>query len=248
MIDRKTKGRATYPLLAGTVFVAVQMSGEERIQGLLQRLAAAEARLAKLVAADEERKQDPRNCAAVTRVKADLRKHGIFSSRFVFVPSNYYSLTLEDRASLLATTTPQLCKIILFENTAWQGDDELERTNARYYRVVVQYIAKIDTQALRLLIHSQRPHAQRLSKNSFNFQLTSDAKSLELSGFEHNAIAPFGFVRENIPMVVDSRLLELQPPIVFLGGGHVDAKLQISVPDLIASTSAIVGSITELRS
>lgn len=101
--------------------------------------------------------------------------------------------------------------------------------------------------ALRNLIHSLRPLANRLSKNSFNFQLASDAKSYELSGFEHNALAPFGLKESRIPIVVCSRCLALQPALLFLGGGHVDAKLLLPVNDLVTATNAITGLVTDLR-
>lgn len=225
----------------------VTMADSGRMQKLIARIDSAEARLAKVVGLVQKNKDDATNAEAVQRVKDDLLRHGIYSTRFYFVPPHYYELSLEQRAGLLGGAVPQLCKSILFENLTWEGDDEYERTNARYYCVVIQYVTKINTTTLRNLIHGLRPPAERLSKSRFNFQLTADAKSYELSGFEHNAIAPFGFRQAGVPMVVCSRLSELRPPLVFLGGGHVDAKLLIPVNDLIRSTNAIVGQITEVR-
>ncbi len=111
------------------------------MERLLQRLSTAETRLAKLEEKRGSNGQEQEN-KAVRRVRSDLLKHGIYSSRFFFVPSNYYDLPLEDRATLLNGNTSQLCKSILFENTVWNGGNEFERGNARYYCVIIQYIGK----------------------------------------------------------------------------------------------------------
>eukprot|EP01039_Chlorochromonas_danica_P008150 gene8149-8992_t len=223
-----------------------------RLDSLLARLSKAEDRLVKLEEkkreVDKREKNNLHEDNGVKRVKADLLQRGIiYSSRFFFVPSHYYDLTLEERARLLQTEKSHLCKTILFENTVWDGPDEFDPTNARYYCVIIQYVAKINITALRNLIHSLRLPASRLSKNSFNFQLAPDAKSYELSGFEHNALAPFGLKESRIPIVICSRCLALQPALLYLGGGHVDAKLLLPVNDLVTATNAIVGLVTDLR-
>lgn len=108
--------------------------------------------------------------------------------------------------------------------------------------------AKIDTILLRNLVHGLRPVEQRLSKKSFNFQFAPEDISLELTGFGHNGIAPFGFSSgKKIPIIVCSRCLEVKPPLLFLGGGKVDVKLLIPVSDLLKATNAITGLITEAR-
>lgn len=109
-------------------------------------------------------------------------------------------------------------------------------------------LAKIDTILLRNLIHSLRKPEDRLSKKYFNFQLTSEEKSLELTGFGHNAISPFGLLGDKkIPIVICSRCLEVNPPVIFLGGGEVDVKLSLPVSDLLQSVQPITGLITNLR-
>jgi prolyl-tRNA editing enzyme YbaK/EbsC (Cys-tRNA(Pro) deacylase) len=86
-----------------------------------------------------------------------------------------------------------------------------------------------------------------LSKNSFNFQFASEEDSYRLSGFEHNAITPYGLKVGNVPVIVDSRLLEVSQSRIFLGGGLVDMKLLISVNDLVTSLNAKVGLISDSR-
>jgi prolyl-tRNA editing enzyme YbaK/EbsC (Cys-tRNA(Pro) deacylase) len=87
----------------------------------------------------------------------------------------------------------------------------------------------------------------RLSKNSFNFQFANEEDSYRLSGFEHNAISPYGLKVGNIPVLVDSRLLEISPARIYLGGGSVDMKLLVSVNDLVSSLKAKVGLISDSR-
>lgn len=126
----------------------------------------------------------------------------------------------------------------------------VQRSIASYYYFIPLFcsiVAKINTTTLRNFVHSLRPHSERLSKNSFNFQLASEEKSLELSGFGHNAISPFGMKAPNIPVIICSRCLEVQPPVLFLGGGKVDVKLMITTSDLVKSLDAIVGLVTDPR-
>lgn len=110
-------------------------------------------------------------------------------------------------------------------------------------------IAKIDTTMLRNLIHGLRKPEDRLSKQKFHFRLTTDETSLELTGFGHNAISPFGFTGPfpNIPIVICNRCLEVKPPLLYLGGGEVDVKVLLPLSDLLKATNAIVGLITEPR-
>lgn len=125
----------------------VMMTDSARLDSLLTRLSNAENRLLKLE--DKKREVDKKKSLhddeGVKRVKADLLQRGaiLYSSRFFFVPSHYYDLTLEERAKLLQTKTSHLCKTILFENTVWDGEDEFDRTNARYYCVIIQYVGKL---------------------------------------------------------------------------------------------------------
>lgn len=107
----------------------------EKEEAIFKRIEAAEERLKKLE--DARRNVDP-----VDRVQADLLNCGVYTARFLTVPSNYYDLTLEQRAELLHGEVPQLCKSIIFENTACDHFDTSDVTNSRYYCVIVQYVGK----------------------------------------------------------------------------------------------------------
>ena len=108
------------------------------------------------------------------------------------------------------------------------------------------FVGKINTLYLRNLIHELRPVEQRISKKKFHFQLASDEDNDRLSGFEHNAIAPFG-LRQPIPMIICDHCVSCNEPILFLGGGKVDVKLALPTSDLIRATNAIVGHISDAR-
>jgi hypothetical protein len=111
-------------------------SEEQRLEALLGRIAAAEDRLKNL----EQSRQD---IDPVDRVKQDLIRRGVYSASFITVQSDYYDLTLDQRAGLLKGVAPQLCKSIIFENTACDHNDCSDPTNSRYYCVIIQYIGKL---------------------------------------------------------------------------------------------------------
>jgi hypothetical protein len=108
---------------------------DSRIISLLTRVQNAEARL-EVVAEKLERKK------VIDRVSRDLLQKGVYSYRFVRVPTHYYDLTLQERAVLLSGNVPQLCKSIVFENTVCDHNDVKDITNSRYYCVIIQYLGK----------------------------------------------------------------------------------------------------------
>lgn len=233
---------------------------EQRYQQLIQRINKVESKLVQLEEQQKEKEIEE-------NIREDLYSKQVYSFKFFKVPKHYYDLTLPERATILGGNVPQLCKSIIFENTVCNHQNFKDPTDSRFYLVVIQYqgilqifahciflicfsfflsLAKINTQLLRNFIHSLKPPSERLSKNSFNFQLASEEDSYRLSGFEHNAVTPYG-MREKLPVIVCSRLLEVKPAVIYLGGGLVDKKLLISVDDLVRSLDAKIGLVTEAR-
>src|SRR3546814_2670861 len=97
---------------------------------------------------------------------------------------------------LLGGAAPhQLCKTIVFENLACTRDDCEDPKNSKFYCVVVQYEAKLDTEKLRTYVHSLNDN--QLSKKKFNFQLAPAETSDRLTGYTHNAVTPFGIDRKS---------------------------------------------------
>ena len=114
-----------------------------RLQILEKRIQSAEERVKSLEAnlnSPETRIQSPQD-----RIKTDLLNKHIYSYRLVKVDENYYDESLDYRANLLKCNTSQLCKSIVFENTACEHSNIDDPTYSRYYCIIVQYEGKIYT-------------------------------------------------------------------------------------------------------
>lgn len=188
------------------------------------------------------------------RIQFDLLKRGIPKLNFCFfrVPSEYYSFPLQQRALLLGCHRAQLCKTILFENTLFDEALEEDQSYPRYCAVVVQYVAKVNAATLRTHIHELRPVEARVSKKKINFQLVSDEQSLALSGFEHNAVTPFGFSSGRaVPIILCEACIHAARQqgfdFIYLGGGEVDLKLRLSLSALVGSGCALVADVSDPR-
>jgi hypothetical protein len=112
------------------------VTNDSSLDELLLRLASAETRVN---AIEQFLKNDP-----IDRIKRDLAAKKVYSAVFVKVDADYYEKTLAMRANILKCDVQQLCKSIIFENTAWTSDDENENdikdpTNSQFYLVLVQY-------------------------------------------------------------------------------------------------------------
>jgi hypothetical protein len=108
---------------------------DDLLSQLMKRIDQAELRVLSL---QDSFKDDP-----VDRVKNDLSRKKVYSSTFVTVAADYYENSLEARAKILNCLVPQLCKSIIFENTAWCKENDIDDpTNSRFYLVLVQYEGK----------------------------------------------------------------------------------------------------------
>jgi prolyl-tRNA editing enzyme YbaK/EbsC (Cys-tRNA(Pro) deacylase) len=219
------------------------MSEALRIEVLFEKIRDAEARLTLVESEDLDN--------TLARVKQSLYSHKVFTGRFHTMPSDYYDRSLDERVDMLpgCTSTAQLCKSILFENSFFEDNPAYSAIsfngNSKYYLVVVQYLTKINLNSFTTVIHELTPKENRLAKKKFHFRLAPDEISFKLSGFRHNALSPFGMLTPNIPVIICSRCLE--NTIIYLGGGEVDEKLSLPVSDFIASTGAIVADISDPR-
>ena len=199
----------------------------------------------------EQRINRATNCINVQRVQKDLHRRKVFIFRMKQVPANYYSLTLDGRREILgASSVSQLCKTIVLENIMWDERDAtgpLDATNPRYLAVVVQYEAKINTEALaRELYNNLQAEGKQISRKKFKFQLAPESVSETLTGFIHNAVTPFG-MRSQVPIVVCQGVLDCKESFIWLGGGEVDMKLGLTLHDLMRSTGAISLSCSNSR-
>ena len=199
-----------------------------------------------------------------------LRVHSVV---LVGVPLDYYSHTLSQRAIMLQAREEHLCKTIVLENraAAEAGVDGAPR----FVMVVLQYVAKLDLVALaKALRHAVTPP---LPKSAIRLCVGDEVECTTMTGFIRNAICPFGslatlpvrpwfpprlhrlvrLVRNhhcpgmvcgcNSQVVVSSAASKVWPPVLWLGGGQVDVKLRVPIPQLIAKLHASVVDCTTLR-
>lgn len=186
----------------------------------------------------------------MSRARSAVIKSNCTSAVWKFVPSDYYAYDLEKRRQTLgATTTFQLCKSMLMENIKCDNSDCTDRTNSRYYLVVVQYEAEINGKKLASEIRALRPAGKdRLPPNKFDFRLASSEDNDRLTGYVHNSVTPFGMSDDKVPIVLASAIKDVRPAFVYMGGGHVDLKLGMAVEDFVKGTSAIVADVSDARS
>ncbi len=165
------------------------------------------------------------------------------SARFKRAPSDYYNWTLEQRRDLLgAPHIDYLCKTMIMRNTRSKAENCADRTDSKYYMVVIQYTARMHRDKLNRLVQYLRPKGPtRMSKKQINLRVASAEEGVTLSGYGHNAVTPLGMA-VSIPMIVSHRVLKL--PYIWLGGGEVDVKLAMSVPDLCRVFKPIIGDLT----
>ncbi|KFG57588.1 YbaK/proline-tRNA ligase associated domain-containing protein [Toxoplasma gondii RUB] len=174
------------------------------------------------------------------RMRAFLERHSVSDYALVRVGPDYYDISLQERANLLKIpSTLHLCKTVVMENTRHTGVND--KLNSKYYLIVVQYQRKVNGERVKDLVKSlnaERGLKLGNKKLNFNFCKTSE----ELTGFVYNAVTPFA-AKTDVPVIVDSALLALDPPLVWLGGGEVDLKLRVSVADLLRVFEPLVGSV-----
>ncbi|KAJ1961845.1 hypothetical protein GGI12_003015 [Dipsacomyces acuminosporus] len=191
------------------------------------------------------KQQDEEWPATVAKVVEALRELRLDSvSRVYHVSPDYYSWPLEQRALCMTAPSPShLCKSVVMENKRWRPStsDQPTSTNSRYYCVLVQYVQTVNTNTMTDFVRSLENN--RLARKHFNFRLASPDVSLELTGFDNNGVCPIG-MNQKIPLVMCESITRLQPPVFWLGAGHVDFKLAMPIQNFIDATSCMVADIS----
>jgi prolyl-tRNA editing enzyme YbaK/EbsC (Cys-tRNA(Pro) deacylase) len=168
--------------------------------------------------------------------------------RYFHVENDYYEWPLQDRAKRMsAPSIDHLCKSLLFVNTKWKPRTDSDigdflPEHPKYVLVCVQYTDKISTKKLNLGVRELGNNSQ--SVKSFNMRLAPEQKALEYTGFGNNSVSPFGML-QNIPIIVTKKIAELNPPLLYLGMGHVDWKLSVPVERLLDNPNAHVMDLSE---
>ncbi|BBN06786.1 hypothetical protein MPTK1_3g23870 [Marchantia polymorpha subsp. ruderalis] len=159
---------------------------------------------------------------------------------FKRVPSDYYSRSYEQRRDLLgAASVDHLCKSIVMVNTQALESitDCSDRKNSKYYLIVIQYTARLNAEKVKQFVYSLNDG--KVPKKKFNLRLAPEEESNKLTGFEHNAVTPFGMVTD-IPVILSDAIVRLQPEYFWLGGGEVDLKLGLRTEDFIRILSPFI--------
>ena len=182
------------------------------------------------------------------KVTSDLVEKQVHVYRFFKTSPDYYSWSLQKRASYLGCEVSQLCKTVLFENFAKSGISTEQAADSKYYFVIVQYQAKIDVDLMRDTIMKLRSCSgtNAISKKHYNFMLASEKVSDSLTGFIHNGVCPFALRDQSIPILICEHVLK--QTVVFLGGGHPQLKLQISTKELSNAGRVYSGVFSTPRS
>lgn len=116
---------------------------------------------------------------------------------------------------------------------------------ARFFLVVVQYSARLDTEALakglRALAGGAAPG------KAFNMRLACEGDAIGLTGYQHNAVTPVGVpgvADGSVPLILAAAITALRPPIFWMGGGEVDLKLGVGTAQFVAGYAPIVMGVT----
>jgi hypothetical protein len=178
------------------------------------------------------------------RARLAVESSPLYSAYWKVVPQpDYYTWTLEQRAKyLMAPSIHYLCKSLLMENRKCVKEDP---TNPRFFLVVLQYAATLDTlKTIQLLRSLRRRNDHRLEASDFDLRLASTEDNDRLTGFSHNSVSPFGLLH-TIPILLADAVLPLN--YIWMGGGGVHVKLRVGVSDFIRAVNPIVGDISRPR-
>ncbi|RUS17422.1 hypothetical protein BC937DRAFT_89994 [Endogone sp. FLAS-F59071] len=104
-----------------------------------------------------------------------------------------------------------------------------------------QYVSSINTQKLMNYVRSLKNN--EISRKNYNFRLTSAENSLALTGFDYGGVSPIG-MKQPIPVVLSQAITELQPPVFYLGAGHVDWKISMPIEDFLKASACFVADLS----
>ncbi|KAJ1641752.1 hypothetical protein J3B02_003369 [Coemansia erecta] len=180
----------------------------------------------------------PEPVKRVAQALADLQISQV--SRIYHVASDYYSWPLYQRALCMTVpSTKHMCKSVIMENKRWRP----EHPGSRFYCVMVQYLHSVDTNSMADYVRALG--GDKIARKHFNFRLTSPESTLEMTGFDKNGVCPFG-TPVKMPIILCQSISLLKPPVFWIGAGHVDFKLAMSIQSFIDATNCLLADISVL--
>jgi len=184
--------------------------------------------------------EGPKARATLDHVRKACADLGFKSAAFSHVRSDYYDLSLAERQRLLCAPSVEcLCKSLILENKGCKEADCSDPLNSRYYCIVVQYVASINSQKIFNFVR-ELSHGPR---KAYHFRMASSERAFELSGFEHNAISPVGMSCGLMPIIMAREITQLKEDWFWLGGGQVDLKLGFRVSEFIQRFKPFIADI-----
>jgi len=176
---------------------------------------------------------------SIRRARREVESLGLYSSRWIWVPSDYYNFSLEKRAATLrAPSTGLLCKSLLLENKKVTSQTYNYTLHPRFVMIVLQYDSELDTSLLTKSIRRLSAVEERLDPSSSNFdwRVADPEDNDRITGYKFNSVTPFG-LNEDIPVILSSVLVSLG--YFWMGGGHVHLKLGLAVSDFVGKVKNV---------
>lgn len=184
---------------------------------------------------------------SMRRARQAVERANLYSARWKWVPPAYYTWPLSERAACLQAPSPQyLCKSLLVENKKCRATGH-DPTNPRFVLVVIQYAATLDQRKLVSAIRALRPNVKdRLEDSQFEFRIANPEDNDRLTGYSHNSVTPFGILdSSNVSILLCKAIVPLK--WFWMGGGHVNLKLGMSVSDFLSALNPIVAGVSQPR-
>jgi prolyl-tRNA editing enzyme YbaK/EbsC (Cys-tRNA(Pro) deacylase) len=186
---------------------------------------------------------------SMRRARRSVEEQALYSAVFKWVPSDYYSWALGQRAEFLtgsSENTNYLCKALVMENHKIDSNADVDpKTNPRFVLVIVQYAATLSNKKLATAIRSLRPLQERLDFSRFDFRIASMEDNDRLTGYKHNSVSPFGLLSSELAIVLPKELVEKK--WFWMGGGHVDLKLRVATSEFVEKMNPIVADVSDPR-
>ena len=184
------------------------------------------------------------------RLRAALEAAGVRVYRFIRVPHDYYDTPLASRRRVLrAHHEGQMCKTIVVENAAWEplpgrpSGELADPRNPRWFLLVVQYATLLSFDKTKLYFVDA--NAGALPKSRIKPRLASAADSERLTGYRHGGVTPVAVATPELPILLSHRIVQLVPPILFLGAQEVDLKVCLRVQDFLQRFRPAVADVTD---
>jgi prolyl-tRNA editing enzyme YbaK/EbsC (Cys-tRNA(Pro) deacylase) len=88
-------------------------------------------------------------------------------------------------------------------------------------------------------------NAGELPKSRIKPRLASAADSERLTGYHHGGVTPIAVATPELPILLSHRVVQLSPPILFLGAQDVDLKVCVRVQDFVACFKPAIADVTD---